>query len=85
MKSFTSKSKPFQSRNSWLSLAGRRLSRSKFKKPFSTDSDAELFMYSMFNVLGAQSSASELGLTFLLIESVQAPPCMFSFASAFRV
>ena len=46
MKSSTSKSKPFQSQNPRLSQAGRTAeSRSKLKQPFSTDSDAELFMY----------------------------------------
>ena len=39
MKSSAFESKPFQSRNSRLSQAGRTA------EPFSTDSDAELFMY----------------------------------------
>ena len=46
MKFLTSESKPFQSRNSRLSQAGRTAEPfPKLKQPFLTDSDAELFMY----------------------------------------
>ena len=49
MKSSASQSKPFQSRSK-AEIPGRakrkeRLSRSKLKQAFLTDSDAELFMY----------------------------------------
>ena len=50
MKGSASESKPFQRRNS-------RLSRSKFKWPFLTDSDVELFMY-LFKVLGSAHEKS---------------------------
>ena len=50
MKVSTSESKPFQSRKEerkerLKEERKERLSRSKLKQPFSTDSDAELFMY----------------------------------------
>ena len=60
MKSSASESKPFQSRSKG-EIPGRarrkeRLSRSKLKRAFLIDSDAELFMYliqHLFNVLGS--------------------------------
>ena len=47
MKSLMSESKPFQSRNSRLSQAGGTAYPLQIEtvEPFSTDSDAELFMY----------------------------------------
>ena len=60
MKSSACESKPFQSRSKG-EIPGRtrrkeRLSRSKLKQAFLTDSDAELFMYliqHLFNELGS--------------------------------
>ena len=60
MKSSASESKPFQSCSKG-EIPGRarrkeRLSRSKLKRAFLIDSDAELFMYliqHLFNVLGS--------------------------------
>ena len=60
MKSSASESKPFQSRSKG-EIPGRarrkeRLSRSKLKRAFLIDSDAERFMYliqHLFNVLGS--------------------------------
>ena len=57
MKSSASESKPFQSRSKG-EIPGRarrkeRLSRSKFKQAFLTDSDAELLMYLIQCKLGS--------------------------------
>ena len=57
MKSSASESKPFQSRSKG-EIPGRarrkeRLSRSKLKQAFLTDSDAELFMYLIQCKLGS--------------------------------
>ena len=57
MKSSASESKPFQSRSKGETLGQarrkERLSRSKLRQAFLIDSDAELFMYLKFNVLGS--------------------------------
>ena len=62
MKSSASESKPFQSRSKG-EIPGRarrqeRLSRSKLKQAFLTDSDAELFMY-LIQCTGLLGSAHE--------------------------